>query len=913
MKWDIVGLAEIRRNNEVLHEMKNGYVLLHTKADKSMFGTGYMVKNKLINNIIQFTPVSKRVAVLKIKFKKTKCTIIQIHAPTTDHKKEEIENFYEELDELIRKEQMDNERLIVLGDFNACVGSRQRGDEHMMGTYGTGKRNESGKLMSNFTATHNLKIVNTYYKHKSRWTWKSPNDSTYEIDYILTNNMKNIKEFTIAENLKFDTDHRLLMVTFIPDSQDRYNSESVTRLKIKNSEDIFKNHLEDLLKETDTSEGTVQDSYNQIEQAITNAVYRENQTKRTEKRKYSLKISATTRELIEKREKFNRIKNKTAIEKIEHSELRKLTKKKIREDIQKYEEDVISKIMEATGSTKKIKREISNVKASWIHKMKREDGTITTNREEILEEATKYYENLYKNENTQMELETYIEHTGTKENREEFNKRYSIMKEEIDKAIDELKKEKAPGHDCITNELIITGREYLVPKLQEIFNRVMHERTIPEQWSISKIILLYKKGAREEIGNYRPISLSSCIYKIFTKIIQQKLRKKLDENQPQEQAGFRSTFSTIDNLQTINQILEKCREYQIKVYISIIDYKKAFDSIYHGSIWKSLRTIQVDDIYIQILQTLYKSKAYIALDKKGRQFEIKRGTKQGCPLSAELFNTVLEQIFRNLNWEEYGLPINGKMINNLRFADDVILIGKDMIELKTMIKELEEESKKQGLLINTSKTKILTTTAEAVIDNDKETIKKEKESIYLGQLISCDNIIEKEVERRIKIGWSKYWSMKKIFKSMKINEKLKTKALKMCIFPAILYGCQTWALTKKLSKRLDVTQYQMFRSILHIKRMDKISNRSINEKLKMENLSNEARRLKWRWAGHVMRMSNDRWAKMTTEWIPRSNKRARGRKKVRWCDEMVKNVGAKWQTVARDRKSWENIVKDICK
>ncbi|KAI5728658.1 hypothetical protein M8J77_019174 [Diaphorina citri] len=79
----------------------------------------------------------------------------------------------------------------------------------------------------------------------------------------------------------------------------------------------------------------------------------------------------------------------------------------------------------------------------------------------------------------------------------------------------------------------------------------------------------------------------------------------------------------------------------------------------------------------------------------------------------------------------------------------------------------------------------------------------------------------------------------------------------------------------------------------------------------MEDLSKEATKLKWRWAGHVARMGNERWAKKLTEWIPRSHKRTRGRKKIRWYDEMKKNVGPEWQSIARDRQLWEAVVKEI--
>ena len=77
------------------------------------------------------------------------------------------------------------------------------------------------------------------------------------------------------------------------------------------------------------------------------------------------------------------------------------------------------------------------------------------------------------------------------------------------------------------------------------------------------MVIFFKKGNRKDIKNYRPICLLSNMYRLFTKIITTRLEKKLDENQPREQAGFRSKYSTTDHIHAINQLKEKCREYNI--------------------------------------------------------------------------------------------------------------------------------------------------------------------------------------------------------------------------------------------------------------------------------------------------------------------------------------------------------------
>lgn len=118
------------------------------------------------------------------------------------------------------------------------------------------------------------------------------------------------------------------------------------------------------------------------------------------------------------------------------------------------------------------------------------------------------------------------------------------------------KLEKAPGPDTITNEMMRGTLEEISPILTTLFDDILTTDTVPTQWSKSHIILLHKKGDKDNIGNYRPISLISNVYKVFAKVIVERITRILDENQPIEQAVFRKNFSTIDLIHTIKQVLE---------------------------------------------------------------------------------------------------------------------------------------------------------------------------------------------------------------------------------------------------------------------------------------------------------------------------------------------------------------------
>ena len=132
------------------------------------------------------------------------------------------------------------------------------------------------------------------------------------------------------------------------------------------------------------------------------------------------------------------------------------------------------------------------------------------------------------------------------------------------------------------------AHDIITKPLTSLFNKIIQSKLIPTQWKQSDIIIMYKKGDGKDFNNYRPITFYSKIGIIFMKIIEKRLKNTITFNQPIEQAGFKSGYSTFDHLQTINQLIKKSCEYQIKVFLSFLDYKKAFDSIEHNYILRSM-------------------------------------------------------------------------------------------------------------------------------------------------------------------------------------------------------------------------------------------------------------------------------------------------------------------------------------
>ncbi|XP_063598959.1 uncharacterized protein LOC134775403 [Penaeus indicus] len=131
---------------------------------------------------------------------------------------------------------------------------------------------------------------------------------------------------------------------------------------------------------------------------------------------------------------------------------------------------------------------------------------------------------------------------------------------------------------------------------------------------------------------------------------------------------------------------ERAVEVQKDLYLCFIDYSKAFDKVRHQEMFKMLEVLDIDGKDLQLIRNLYwKQLAAIRIEgETGKWSSIKRGVRQGCVLSPDLFNLYSEVILREIK-NMPGEKIGGVNINNLRYADDIVLIAESELDLQNII------------------------------------------------------------------------------------------------------------------------------------------------------------------------------------------------------------------------------------
>ena len=228
-----------------------------------------------------------------------------------------------------------------------------------------------------------------------------------------------------------------------------------------------------------------------------------------------------------------------------------------------------------------------------------------------------------------------------------------INQNEVEMSLSSLNLNKSPGPDGILNEMLKCTSSDIIPFLTCLFNSIFKNQVFPTEWTKSIIIPIHKKGGINVCDNYRPISLTSLLSKVYTNILNKRLTNFVEANNilPIEQAGFREKFSTVDHIFTLYAMIHKQFAQNRKLYVAFIDYSKCFDTVNKHALFNVLERNGITGRMLENIKSLYlKVSASIRNNgEMSESFDCPVGLKQGCMLSPRLFTIFISEVSKILN------------------------------------------------------------------------------------------------------------------------------------------------------------------------------------------------------------------------------------------------------------------------
>ena len=326
---------------------------------------------------------------------------------------------------------------------------------------------------------------------------------------------------------------------------------------------------------------------------------------------------------------------------------------------------------------------------------------------------------------------------------------------------------------------------------------------------------------------------------------------------------------------------------------------------------------------MKVISALYdQASSTVLLDGQiGEKFKTSVGVRQGCLLSPVLFNLFLETIMLEA-LEDYqpSVSIGGRDICNLRFADDIDLMGDSEESLQDLTGRLERAASGYGMEISAEKSKILINGSNTVdsITMYGETLEQVTSFKYLGSMITSDGTSDREVQSRINAATSCMARLKSIWKSKDITVKTKIRLYKALVLSILTYGCESWTLRVDQERRIHAFDMKSLRRILGIpwhayKTNEYVMKLATDLSGPIEPVIIIIKRRKLQWFGHVVRHQS--LAKTILQGWVSGSRRVGGQKKM-WWDNIQDwtgiPVGAAMR-VAECRKQWRVILRTSAK
>ena len=626
--------------------------------------------------------------------------LFNIYAPNNGV---ERRHFFNMMRNIITINNQNSTESIIIGDFNCTVDNTcDRKPEQNKSDIGL-------EELANLIQNNNLEdIWRSHYDKNKKFTFKR-GQSESRIDNIFTPVVHN--HMFSDSKIKYCpySDHNLVSVKFLP--RDIERGPGIWKMSNKVIEhEIFSQTFENYwqnLTSTIYKYNNILDWWEITKVRIkefTIEIGRYINTKDKPIKEMENKLEKMLEENTRSKEEIQHIQTKIK----EHYD-NKTNAARVRSRIQNFEENEKS-----TAYFFNLEKQKAQNK-QW-YRIKTVEGNFKYGIRNILNEQTKFYEKLFQtegwNKNCAENLTQHIENKISDE--EKLKTDREIEDEEIINAVKSLKNNKSPGEDGIISEFYKKYWHIIGAVFLKMIRYVFEKSTLSNSQGKGILKLLFKKGEREDIKNWRPLTMLNTDYKVIAKVISNRIKPLLPRIIHTDQKGFVAGRNIMDANRELQDIIDYCDMEEEKGAIIFIDQQKAFDRIEWGWVFHCFKQFNFGDKYCNWVKMLVNN-AKTCIETNGfisKYFKLSRSARQGCPMAPIIYILQAEPLACSIraNYEIKGIKLPNTASSEVKlngFADDLQHIHRTEESIKQSFETLKIYEKASGSKINYEKTEAI--------------------------------------------------------------------------------------------------------------------------------------------------------------------------------------------------------------
>lgn len=508
-----------------------------------------------------------------------------------------------------------------------------------------------------------------------------------------------------------------------------------------------------------------------------------------------------------------------------YTQIRNRANKMVHSDKEAFNQKILDSFK---GNPKKFygyMRSLKTVKAQ-VTQLSKKDGTLTEDDKQAAELLCDYFEEVFTKELDKADQSQVTEILGT-------NNPVIFDARSVKQRLQKLNADKSPGPDGLHPLILKECAENIAIPLSIIYQASYDNGVLPEDWRLAEVMPIYKKGPKNDPGNYRPVSLTSVPCKIMEGILRDQLLEHLEARNliNVKQHGFLRGRSCLTNLLETFEEWTKALDEGYGIDVVYLDYRKAFDTVPHGRLSRKLASYGIDGkLQKWIADFLTRRKMRVNVKGSFSQWgEVCSGVPQGSVLGPILFLLYVNDIPQ---W----------MANSIRlFADDTKVWKKirepgDASGLQDDLDQLQKWSDEWLLKFNTGKCKVMhvghkNPTKYYLYENGIPVeLQETKEEKDLGIIVTHDLKPSKQCIAAAAKGRSVLGMINRHFKRLSRDQFLSI--YKTYVRPHLEYCIQAWS--PWLRKDIDVLEKVQRRATRMVTGMKKLN---YNQRLKRLNLT----------------------------------------------------------------------------